>query len=386
MLFGLSAIALFVNIMLVFLEVMVNSFCIKTMDRKKLKKNINENKKVFVKKTKEVASNIKGFFALVKNYIFTKLLNKKNISRDSIIVIAVVIMVSIIIGISKYNYIKKVRLIKKADNMVQNHVSDEFHKQSLTTIKSVQDQINTDNWKDYKTQWYGFSIKYPDTWRNPIPGISARKFGEEYRYRFRKADVAEDSYVGFDVAIYSVNKTKEFTSTGEFPSLKSGLVEGEAGCETIEGHLIETGDYPAEEVYVPLDDNCYKSVLFFSVTKGEYIYNIVPVVQEGVEIHGDSMVEIADNFPEFFAAISFFENTDIVRPKPKPSAVANAPKPVSYKKDSLGRRVCAKDHDKPAKSKTHKKKHLDMECCLDPDEYPNPHCYYSPGKYGKYLK
>lgn len=50
-----------------------------------------------------------------------------------------------------------------------------------------------------------------------------------------------------------------------------------------------------------------------------------------------------------------------------------------------GRRVCEKKNDKPAKSKKGKGKHMDMECCLDPDEYPNPNCYYSPEKYGKYL-
>jgi hypothetical protein len=48
--------------------------------------------------------------------------------------------------------------------------------------------------------------------------------------------------------------------------------------------------------------------------------------------------------------------------------------------------VCAKKNDKPGKSNKGKSKHLDMECCLDPDEYPNPWCYYPPEKYGKYLK
>lgn len=63
----------------------------------------------------------------------------------------------------------------------------------------------------------------------------------------------------------------------------------------------------------------------------------------------------------------------------------NAPKPHVFEKDSLGRRVCNKKNDKPGKSKQGKGKHMDMECCLDPDEIPNPHCYYDPAKYGKYL-
>jgi hypothetical protein len=70
----------------------------------------------------------------------------------------------------------------------------------------------------------------------------------------------------------------------------------------------------------------------------------------------------------------------------KKSAKNNAPGPYVFEKDSLGRRVCNKSNDKPSKSDKGKGKHMDMECCLDPDEYPNPHCYYPLEKYGKYLK
>jgi len=92
--------------------------------------------------------------------------------------------------------------------------------------------------------------------------------------------------------------------------------------------------------------------------------------------------------PEFFIVVSTWRLIDIYRPKPKPVVVKpkiTAPMPVSYKKVN-GLRVCAKKNDKPGKSKQGKSKHMDMECCLDPDEYPNPHCYYDPAKYGKYLK
>ncbi len=55
-----------------------------------------------------------------------------------------------------------------------------------------------------------------------------------------------------------------------------------------------------------------------------------------------------------------------------------APKPVSAKRKN-GQWVCAKKHDHPHKSRVNNKgkTHLDMECCLDPDEYPNPWCTYS---------
>jgi hypothetical protein len=62
-----------------------------------------------------------------------------------------------------------------------------------------------------------------------------------------------------------------------------------------------------------------------------------------------------------------------------------APLPITYKIEN-GQRACEKKHDKPQKSDKNKSGHMDMECCLDPDEVPNPHCYYPEEKYGKYLK
>lgn len=49
-----------------------------------------------------------------------------------------------------------------------------------------------------------------------------------------------------------------------------------------------------------------------------------------------------------------------------------------------GKYVCKKKHDYVGKSKSNNKGylHLDMECCLDPDEYPNPWCTYRPGELG----
>ena len=39
---------------------------------------------------------------------------------------------------------------------------------------------------------------------------------------------------------------------------------------------------------------------------------------------------------------------------------------------------CAAKNDHPSYSKT-KGKHMDEDCCPDPDEWPNPRCSYSSG-------
>ncbi len=56
---------------------------------------------------------------------------------------------------------------------------------------------------------------------------------------------------------------------------------------------------------------------------------------------------------------------------------AQAP-PISAKtREENGRRVCEHKSDKGNKSKQDGKDvHIDRECCLDPDEIPNPRCYY----------
>lgn len=79
------------------------------------------------------------------------------------------------------------------------------------------------------------------------------------------------------------------------------------------------------------------------------------------------------------------EKAEMRKRMAKRKPLIKAPGPYVFEKDSLGRKVCDKKNDHPGKSKQNKGKHMDMECCLDPDEIPNPNCYYDPKKYGKYL-
>lgn len=56
---------------------------------------------------------------------------------------------------------------------------------------------------------------------------------------------------------------------------------------------------------------------------------------------------------------------------------AQAPGISADTREENGRRVCEKKKDKGKKSKQDGKDvHIDRECCLDPDEIPNPRCYY----------
>lgn len=254
-------------------------------------------------------------------------------------------------------------------------------------VADAASKTDSSSWTPYQNSWYGFSLKYPNEWADPVVRKASAGALWEQKVQFRVKNAEENNpFEGFDLSIYSIAKTKNLQDTEEFPKLQSEEMKNDEACHSVFGHLLETGDYPAEEIYVPINDACFSSALFFTNTRDSYIYNLSPKIKDGWGLAGDPAKEIMSHMPEFFAIASTFELIDIQRPrlaavKPK----ITAPMPASYKVVD-GKLVCEKNKDKPSKSKKNKGRHLDMECCLDPDEYPNPWCYYDPAKYGKYLK
>ncbi|KKP69232.1 MAG: hypothetical protein UR66_C0001G0114 [Candidatus Moranbacteria bacterium GW2011_GWE1_35_17] len=322
------------------------------------------------------------------NIFCTGMVCKTNIKRDVYIIGAAIFIAATTLALAWYPQLLKSKSPEKPAEVAlsKEELDYKFEQENILNISTIQENIDSSNWKEYKSLWYGFKIKYPQSWKAPLVQPYSRISKAGYRVSFIANEQENKNFIGFDVAVYDIARVKEFFQTDEFPKLKDESSKDAESCKNIEGHMIETGDYPAEEIYIPQEDDCYNPALFFTVVKGQYIYNIAPRLKVGATINNDSMVAVSDNLPEFFAAVSSFENIDIVRPRPKPVAPKiTAPKPASYKIEG-GRLVCEKKNDKPGKSDKGKGKHMDMECCLDPDEYPNPNCYYDPAKYGKYLK
>lgn len=314
-----------------------------------------------------------------KKMLCQSFLCKNKLVRDIIIVV-------LTIGFSALLIINHHKLSYKQINKTGN---GDITEQAVSTENEAENPIiDTTGWKLYQTQWYGFELKYPQDWNKPNLKSATSKDKWEYRYQFRKQETNENNpYIGFDVVVYNVNKIKELSNADEFPTIKNEEMKEQGACREIEGHLAENENYPAEQIYIPFDDDCYNPAYFYTLTRESYMYNIVPILAGEEERTIQSEKEIIRNLPEFISAASTFNLIEIKRPKLVPvKPKINAPSPLAAtKKDSQGRMVCAKKKDHPKKSKQNKKKHLDMECCLDPDEYPNPHCYYPESKYGKYL-
>lgn len=240
-------------------------------------------------------------------------------------------------------------------------------------------ETDISNWKTYQSKWFGFEVKYPENWQQLAVKKATAKDKWEYRYLFRRNE-ENVSYVGFDVVVYNTKKIESVLASEEAPSLK---VENSGSCDSLKDHLVREENYLPEEVYISSDDNCYNPTLFYAFASGGYAYNIVPVGQRDDE-ESDIKKDLIENFPDFFSIAESFDLINIQRSTPAPKITA--PKPTAKTKVGPGgKRTCAKKGDDPSRSDTHSKKHLDMECCLDPDEIPNPNCYYNPGKYGKYL-
>lgn len=304
---------------------------------------------------------------------------KDNLARDIVVVV-------ITIGLSAFLIMNHRKL--SYDKVFRPETGEITEQAAMVENEAENPTIDTTDWRTYQTRWYGFEMKYPDNWNKPLLKSAVSGARWEYRYQFRKQEAeGSNPYIGFDVAVYSVGKVKELSNTDEFPTVKNEDLKEQGVCQEIEGHLGENENYPAEQIYISSDDDCYNPAYFYTITRDDYIYNIVPILEGEEEKTIQSEKEIIQNLPEFISASSTFNLIDIVRPKPVPlKPRITAPKPIATtERDGQGRRICANKNDHPAKSKKGKGKHLDMECCLDPDEYPNPHCYYSPDKYGKYL-
>ena len=253
-----------------------------------------------------------------------------------------------------------------------------LEEQELFTGKVVPEPIDTTAWDTYQNKWYGFEIQHPDSWKNNTQYKTATEKSAVYEtiYKFRRdGEGASEIYEGYDVKIYSVKKTKNIESTNDIHK-KEGAPEDASVCPPISEEMnFGPENFYFQKVSLKDDNPCYEPAYFYSLAKGDYIYNIVPAVGESGERFSNPEKETTKIFPEYKEAVNSFKFIPIVRPQPKPKPKITAQRPVSAKVVN-GKLVCAKKNDKPRKSKQDKGKHLDLECCLDPDEYPNPWCTY----------
>jgi hypothetical protein len=248
--------------------------------------------------------------------------------------------------------------------------------------------VDLTGWDTYRNQWYGFEIQHPNNWTNMQYRTSASKNSRyETVYKFRKDSSGEnDSYVGFDVAVYSTRKAESVDQTNDLQK-KEGAPEDTSNCQFSSELTIGKENNIFQKVSVGRGSACFEPTYFFSIQKENFRYDIVPIANDEAESPANIEQDVNQYFPEYKEAVASFKIIPVSKPTSAPSKPRiSAPRPVSAKVVG-GRLVCAKKNDHPGKSQNgNKPGHMDMECCLDPDERPNPWCSYSNPIYQKYLK
>lgn len=241
--------------------------------------------------------------------------------------------------------------------------------------ETVQEPIDTTAWDTYRNKYYGFEIQHPDAWTNMQYKTPTEKSARyETIYKFRKNGGGEnDDYIGFDVVIYSTKKVGDIANTNDLHK-KENAPEDMSGCQYSSEEIF--GENKFQKVSVNEGDPCFEPAYFFSYEKNGYIMNIIPTIREDRTKFAKPEQETSERFPEYREVVASYKSIPIARPvlqSAKPRITAR--RPVAAKVAG-SRLVCAKKNDKPRKSKQNKPGHLDLECCLDPDERPNPWCTY----------
>ncbi len=250
--------------------------------------------------------------------------------------------------------------------------------EKMFTGETIAEPIDATGWDIYQNKWYGFEIKHPDSWKNNTQYKTATEKSAVYEtiYKFRK-DGEEDGdvYVGYDVKIYPLKKVQSVEETNDVRR-KENVPEDAGECDISEEADSESGDVSPQKVSIDGNNSCYEPAYFYNVTKGNYIYNIVPAVGKSGERFSNPEKETTRRFPEYKEAVDSFKPVSVARPQPKLKPRITARRPVAAKIVG-GKLICAKRNDHPRKSRNgNKPGHLDLECCLDPDERPNPWCAY----------
>jgi len=276
---------------------------------------------------------------------------------------------------------------KAIDDNKANPPETEEETANDKVIQELLKEKEVESWRTYQNKAYGFEIKYPQEW--PAPAVSGQQTGYKFRYKVtlrEKSDSGEPSN-GLDIYIYRNAQPNNKTLKADYTDnlvVKDMAAVDYSNCNVMEVFSIGTEEYPAAQVYALNNDPCFHEAYFFSLKKGFYIYDIVPFLKSGINYDGyDGEKKVNAEFPDFYKVMATLNFPVVKQTVTNPvtnTATQKSTKPkVEAPKVSGGIR-CPEKIQHPHKSAT-KGKHMDEDCCPDPDEWPKPGCAYSAHDY-----
>jgi len=259
----------------------------------------------------------------------------------------------------------------------QSAYADELKKLSGITTNLEQVPDETANWKVYENQNYNFSIKYPPDWQAPKETHSNSQSKYLLKVSFdSQADSKGKNQTGFDVFIYASSRFSSYLGTDNLVKKNENIDTND--CPRFDDITLGQSGYLAKEINAPVSDPCWDETFFYSLAKDGFLYNIVPRPVNKYDFKNfDEKITLTKTLPQFFDVVSTLNLAK--KENPVQTSIRLAVSPPKPRFTSGAR--CPKKNDHPGYSKT-KGKHMDEDCCPDPDEWPNPRCAYSGGGLG----
>lgn len=242
--------------------------------------------------------------------------------------------------------------------------------------------VNISNWKTYEDSSYDFKIKYPESWADPqAQVIDDKNFDYQYVVNFgTEKTLNGNDNKGFSILV-SKNKTAD-----------ENIDECDCACDQLkvdsnqENYIAPTSSYILPELKAEED---YNSCYFYQFMGEDYEYKLIPILSSDsnsspLENDGLNEFELAKN--TFTVDYESVQQKAIKLEEERLAAIERARQAEIARLAAIERarqaslRSCPHPDRKPSYSDT-KGKHMDEDCCPDPDEWPNPKCRYSAKDY-----
>jgi len=383
---------------------------------------VKNNKKG--KKTKRTATKKKGKKKIVSpKYIEKKTRNKSTkkkstgskkdkIKTDSErreiwkknLILGVIVILLTILNLWLYLPKKKTKEnLPPAGNVNKAETQDQKEQKEAATEENYPKEkikeADITNWKTYRNTLYNFELKYPEDWSNPVVVRPTRESKYQFKVSLRDKADSESGQRGFDVLVYRYNKPVGYFSSSYSDNLiiKDSAAADFSNCKELDVISLGANNYSAVKVLILPDDPCFSETYFFSFRRGSRMLEIVPIPSSGTGYAGyDGEKKVQEDLPEFSGILSTLNFPTVVKTvnSPMSSGTVNKPAgptnkvapPPKPKPKSKPAGIRCPEHIQHPKASPNKGKHVDEDCCPDPDEYPRAGCAYSSHDFSIMLK
>lgn len=315
--------------------------------------------------------------------------------------ISIVILISILSSISALGFgsFRLYQIVK--NNTEKAQLREAQQKMELQKIIGDNEPLkyvdfDTTPWNTYKNQAYGFQIKYPEDWSEPtVENGAGKNVDYQAKIVFRKTTDNSEIARRYEVANWQNYRDLTYGLKIKYPEklgLQNNLPQMSLGhARSISPAITPLQKIQGFDVYVyknkPLTNLetsqkiCFekekvsritelspKDNYYYTAGKDDYSFKISPVLENNIELFGQTDREkIEKELPEFLSSISTFgfQKEPIF------------PRKTTFKRTFFALKTCGAKNDHPQKSTRGKGKHIDEDCCPDPDEWPLPGCSYS---------